>query len=435
MNNLIKEKYKLDKILQQSRMSTTYFAYNTIDNSKCIVKKVFLTTHDNQIKIKSIEQEAKVLSHLNHKNIPKLLDFFLENFNDENGISCTEIHLVQEYIEGKNLQEILDNERSFSEIEAVEIILKLCNICDYIHSFSPPIIHQDIKPANIIINENKSIYLIDFGAVKQKILSHENSGLSTIIGTQGYMAIEQFEGKPVKGSDIYSMGLTLISLISRKPALLLEKKGLNFTFNDLNISDNLKEILFKMTQPDFNKRYKNVNELKEDLEYFISNIGNKKKWIFNSTQNTKKFIKTQLSDNEKVKMFINSKKIFDWKSLFNMYLKYQVFIFITMAAFSLKFIVGSLILIYFIFSFIKEFKLIKKREYIITDKRLMIIESEKGYKKVESLNLENISSAYHDTNSVSLALKNNFTYLKLEKVKNPEIVSKYFNKIVQKDGK
>lgn len=436
MSNLIKNRYSLNTVLQEGRMGVTYLAKNLDDNSECIVKKVRLSTHDNTSKIKSLEEEAKVLSHLNHKNIPKLIEIFIEDSKDQYNNSITEIYLVQEYIEGRNLQEIIDKEKAFSEIEAVEIILKLCNICEYIHSFSPSLIHQDIKPANIIIGSDKSVNLIDFGAVKQKILNHENSGLSTIIGTQGYMSIEQFEGNPVPASDIYSMGLTLISLVSRKQPLLLEKKGLIFTFNDLKISERLKVILTKMTQPDWNKRYLNVKELKEDLEEFILNPNKKKINIFSSDENSRKFVKSQLADNEKLKIFIKSKKVFDWKSLVKIYIKYQILLLISGVFLFSKFVFISIgLIIFFIFLLRNDLKLIKKKDYVITDKRLMIIESEKGYKKVESYNLQNIILTDFDHNSsgrgnISL-IGNNHEKISLEKIENVYMVNKIFQEIIK----
>ncbi|MFN8578353.1 MAG: serine/threonine-protein kinase [Candidatus Sericytochromatia bacterium] len=431
MNNiLIDEKYALEKILQESRMGTTYLAKNIKDNTKCIIKTVNLHTHDNKAKIKSIEDEAKVLSHLKHKNIPKLIEVFTKTDN-LNKLEETKIFLVQQYIEGRNLQEIIDKEKSFSEIEAVEIIIKLCNICDYIHSFSPPILHQDIKPANIILSPDQSINLIDFGAVKQKILNIESSGLSTIIGTQGFMSIEQFEGKAVPASDIYSMGLTLISLITRKSPLSLNKKGLNFTFDDIKISEKLKKIVSKMVEPNFQKRYQSVKELKSNLELFLANPNEDTTKLFKRKLSNEEFLKSQLIENERIKIVVDNSKT-NWKKVITTY----SFIFI--ATIFLHFIIGFIIVFIYIFMK-KSHKILNKKSYTLTNKRLIVIEKEKDYRKVESYNFDdiklvNIPQVSYKNNVGSIELiRNNEEKLLIEDVQNVDIIYKIFREMIKEN--
>jgi serine/threonine protein kinase len=433
MNNiLLEEKYILEKTLQESRMGTTFLAKKISDGSKCIIKSVVLNTY-NQANIKSIEDESKVLSHLNHKNIPKLIEVFTKNEIIDN-IEQTNIFLVQEYIEGQNLQEIIDTHKAFSEIEAVEIIIQLCNICKYIHSFSPPIIHQDIKPANIIISNDKSVHLIDFGAVKQKILNTEKSGLSTIIGTQGFMSIEQFEGKAIPASDIYSMGLTLIALITRKSPLLLDKKGLNFTFNDIKISENLKKILLKMTAPDWQKRYKNTSDLKEDLELFLSNPNKNIVQMFFSKESTKNFIKHQIAENEKIKILINNKKNIDLNK------KLGIYLLITLSSVLLHFMFGFIILFLYIgFSIKRARKKFNQKDYVITDKRLMIIESENNYKRIESYNTQDFKlvtipeNSYKNSHGDIILIRNNEERIILKNIENVDIVYKIFRELIKEN--
>lgn len=455
MNNsfLLEEKYIIEKTLQQSRMGTTYLAKSQQDNLKCIIKSVSLDTLENQQRIINIEEEAKVLKYLNHPNIPKLIEVFTEQ---KDGV--TNIFLVQQYLKGRNIQEIIDNERAFSEIEAVEIVIKICNILNYIHSFSPSIIHQDIKPANILLESDGNVNLIDFGAVKQKILNHEKAGLSTIIGTQGFMSIEQFEGKALPASDIYSLGLTLISMITRKSPLSLEKKGLYFTFKDIKLSPDLQDIIKRMTAPDYHQRYKNVIDLKEDLEFFIANINkNKSVKLFSTKDNLKVFIKSQIAENERLRWFGISKRTLNvnWKKGIAIFIKYHVVsfflsisMFLMIFFFSQSFLfkytfIPSVILsvgliIWTFIAFLKEINFFKKTAYVITNKRLFLIDSEKYYKRVETYNHQDLKSVivtatYKHNYGDILVTRNNSDRVLLKKVENFDMIYRILLEIIKEN--
>ena len=100
----------------------------------------------------------------------------------------------------------------FTERQAVGIGIAVCKILEYLHGFSPPVIHRDIKDSNILIGADGEVYLIDFGAVRDKMVSRDTLD-ATIVGTYGYMPLEQFGGLAVPGSDIYALGATLISIL------------------------------------------------------------------------------------------------------------------------------------------------------------------------------------------------------------------------------
>ena len=101
-------------------------------------------------------------------------------------------------------------------------------VLEYLQEFYPPIIHRDIKPNNIILSpDNEQVYVIDFGAVRDKVVttetfSHERT---TIIGTYGYMPPEQFTGGAVPASDIFAAGMTLITLLSRREPMNFPQKN------------------------------------------------------------------------------------------------------------------------------------------------------------------------------------------------------------------
>lgn len=195
---------------------------------RCVIKQLKPITNDPQtyqIVQQRFEREAATLEYLGEasEQIPKLYAYFAEN---------GQFYLVQEWIQGSTLGEILAKEGVKSETTVREILLSLLPVLDYIHSKG--IIHRDIKPDNIILRsyDSKPI-LIDFGALKETMRTVANlpgnPTQSLVIGTPGFMSSEQAVGRPVYATDIYSLGLTAIYLLtgkhpkSYKPTLKLEK--------------------------------------------------------------------------------------------------------------------------------------------------------------------------------------------------------------------
>ncbi|MCL2325320.1 MAG: serine/threonine protein kinase [Proteobacteria bacterium] len=119
--------------------------------------------------------------------------------------------LVQEFISGKTLQDMLDEGKKFSTQEVIAIALALIPILEKLRRYSPPIVHRDIKPSNIMMTPQGDIYLIDFGAA---MFSERRTGGSTFAGTAGYMAPEQCMGTSTPDSDVYGLGATLIHLLT-----------------------------------------------------------------------------------------------------------------------------------------------------------------------------------------------------------------------------
>lgn len=264
---ILLDKYKVLKELKSNLNSTTYLVLDLITNKKYIIKQTILFKGNTKL-LEILTNESKTLKNLNNSQIPKFIDFKILEDDYK-----TNIYLIQEYIEGLNLIELVEDGKRFSENDVIDILKQLIQVLEYLHNMSPPIIHQDIKPSNIILTADDKIYLIDFGAVNGKSIFTNDSGLSTIIGTQGYMPIEQFEGKIKPASDIYSLGLTIIYLLSRREPLQLDKDGLYFSFKEyINVSERLCKIIAKMVAPDWKRRFKSVEELKLNLNEHTENI-------------------------------------------------------------------------------------------------------------------------------------------------------------------
>lgn len=271
-NKLLNERYEIKEILGRGGFATTYLAVDTETQQKCAIKCLLFRKIEEWKTWELFEREAKILKGLDHPQIPKYIDFF--SIETEEDI---ELYLVQEYVEGKSLAQLVREGKYFSEHEVIEIGLEITNILNYLHSFSPPIIHRDIKPSNIILTQSPSseesgvglVYLIDFGAVREKMISDYSTvgGGSTIVGTYGYMPIEQFEGRVLPASDIFSLGITLIALLSRKEPIEIEKKKDSLNYHPhVNVSRSFAAVLDKMTAREYKRRYQTTSQVKKDLE-------------------------------------------------------------------------------------------------------------------------------------------------------------------------
>lgn len=146
-------------------------------------------------------REAILLQKINHPNIARVHDYFVENGRD---------YLLLDFIAGNTLRQQLAQYGPISESEALEYALDTIALVSYLHDLNPPIIHRDLSPDNLVVKEDGSLVLIDFGAANELI----GTATGTLVGKQAYMAPEQFRGKAGKASDIYGIGATLFFLLT-----------------------------------------------------------------------------------------------------------------------------------------------------------------------------------------------------------------------------
>ena len=265
---LLQQRYRIQHILGRGGFATTYQAIDTETQQPCAVKCLSLKKIEEWKTWDLFEREAKVLKALNHPQIPKYLDFF--SVETEQDI---ELYLVQEYVGGKSLAKLVRDGKRFREDEALNIGLQLANVLEYLHRLSPAVIHRDIKPTNIILTPDNRICLIDFGSVRDRAVSEHTalSGNATIVGTYGYMPLEQFQGRALPASDIYSLGMTLIHLLSQKEPADMEKSGLKLKFQPhVKVSSPCVSLLEKMIEPEHTKRYQSASDLKKDIEILLT---------------------------------------------------------------------------------------------------------------------------------------------------------------------
>ena len=221
---------------------------------------------------KLFEREAKVLQGLDHPFIPRYRNYF--ELSEEQGNGVPWFGLVEDYISGTSLQELLENGERFSEGQIRQIALKVLKILMYLHELNPPVLHRDIKPSNLILGEDNNIYLIDFGAVQDQ---NSVTNISfTVVGTSGYTPLEQFWGKAVLSSDLYALGATFIHLLTGISPTELHDQDYQIEFPDQGkINPILKDWLTTLVEIKISQRYQTAREALTALK--TGNLKNKKR--------------------------------------------------------------------------------------------------------------------------------------------------------------
>jgi hypothetical protein len=167
--------------------------------------------------VELITREARVLSELFHPRIPAYVEDFAIG-SGRHRCHC----VVQQYIEGRTLAEVLRTEGRQRLEDATALVEQLCEPLSYLHGLSPPIVHRDLKPENIIVRPDGTLAIVDFGSVRDAWKG--TFGGSTVAGTFAYMAPEQFQGDASPASDVYALGVLLVELLSRKdPSTLRDR--------------------------------------------------------------------------------------------------------------------------------------------------------------------------------------------------------------------
>ncbi|MBW4511619.1 MAG: ABC transporter substrate-binding protein [Scytonematopsis contorta HA4267-MV1] len=227
---------------------------------------------------KLFHREGNILAELSNPQIPRAWAFTVveappnqqEQFAIETSNRQKFFYLVQDYIEGQNLAQELRQRGKFSENDVVKVLKEILNILQYIHNYNGNrgVIHRDIKPSNIMrCSADGKIYLIDFGAVKQVVVTGVSVGQSSILGTPDFAPPEQFIGEQVyPSSDLYSLAATCVCLLTGKnPGKIV----LNSSWREYaSLKDNrLAGILDKMLQPKPEERFQSAQEVIEALFY------------------------------------------------------------------------------------------------------------------------------------------------------------------------
>jgi serine/threonine-protein kinase len=193
------------KIIEQlsfGGLSAVYCA--DLNGRDVIVKELAVAPSDDLSYFKAKElfdREADLLMNIDHPRIAKLRDFFVENGRH---------YLVLNHIKGVDLRERVINGGKIPEDMALEWCAQVADTLSFLHECIPSVVHRDITPDNLVLRSDNTIAIIDFGAASQFL----SSATGTMVGKQSYVSPEQFRGKAVPASDLYSLAATLYFLLS-----------------------------------------------------------------------------------------------------------------------------------------------------------------------------------------------------------------------------
>lgn len=258
-SQILNQRYQLQKQLGTNSIRVTWLATDLETQEMVVVKLLCFGGNVQWDELKLFEREALILKQLQHPRIPKYRDYF--SLDDR----TLWFGLVQEYIPGNNLKDLLTQGKRFSEKEIKNIATQVLEILHYLHALTPPVYHRDLKPSNLIMGEDSHIYLVDFGAVQDKAA---REGVTfTVVGTYGYAPVEQFSGKASPASDLYALGASLVHLVTGVTPADLPTKELKLQFRHLiNSSHDVVTWLEKMTEPIPEKRFQTALSALKDLQ-------------------------------------------------------------------------------------------------------------------------------------------------------------------------
>ncbi|MBD2528073.1 serine/threonine protein kinase [Nostoc flagelliforme FACHB-838] len=259
IGEILGERYEVQQLLGKKAGRRTLLARDLQTQELVVIKLLSFSSDFEWDSLKLFEREAETLKNLAHPSIPGYLNYFEVNLPTIKGFA-----LVQTYIPAQTLEQYLQTGRSFTEIEVKQIAKALLEILVYLHGLYPPVIHRDIKPSNILLGERSGnsigqVYLVDFGSV-QTVLASE-TGTRTVVGTYGYMPPEQFGGRTVAASDLYSLGATLIYLVTGTHPADLPQKDFRIQFEQVaNLSPSFSNWLKWMIEPSLERRLSSADQ-------------------------------------------------------------------------------------------------------------------------------------------------------------------------------
>ena len=262
---VIDGKYKILTELGEGGMSRVYLAHDIRLNKQWAVKELRTTgdsVNDRVISLSFIK-EANLMKQLDHPFLPRIVDIV-----NQDG----KVYVVMDYIEGRSLATILETYGSQPQQSVIDWGLDLCIALDYLHTRTPPIIYRDMKPANVMLRPDGTVRIIDFGIAREykETMSGTRTDDTTILGTRGYAAPEQFGGigQTDPRTDVYCLGATLYHLLTgQSPADPPYEMYPIRKFNP-DLSPGLEKIIVKCVKQDPDARYQNCAELYYALENY-----------------------------------------------------------------------------------------------------------------------------------------------------------------------
>lgn len=255
---ILGDRYQVERQIGKQTGRWTLLARDLQTQEQVVLKLLFVDENLEWDDLKLFEREVEILQSLSHPSIPRYLGYFEHELPNARALV-----LLQTFVDGKSLEQCLQQGRLFSEAEAKQLAKALLNVLIYLHNRSTPIIHRDIKPSNILL-ANRQLYLVDFGSVKR--ISGNDTTAFTIVGTYGYMPPEQFSGRATPASDLYSLGGTILALVTGTHPSSLPRSGTRIDFSQITtITPEFADWLSWLYEPTLDRRVKTAQEALQAL--------------------------------------------------------------------------------------------------------------------------------------------------------------------------
>ncbi len=262
-------KYRFIRQLGKGSQARVFLATRLSDQRSVAIKQLNIESVSSWKEYDLFHREVEVLSSLDIDGVARFYEA-IECLDDNPPCS----YLVQEYIEGASLGDMLRAGHRFSTDEVYDIIIQLLRILYRLQNRAEPVVHRDIKPSNIMLTPSEGGYqvsLIDFGAVANPQVQ---SGGSTVAGTYGYMPPEQLMGRPQPASDIYSLAAVAVEMFSGKSPATMPTKDFRLIFEPEVESQPpvLVATLRQMLEPDVKNRLCDIEQLRKRFANYKNGV-------------------------------------------------------------------------------------------------------------------------------------------------------------------
>ncbi|HEY9646436.1 MAG TPA: serine/threonine-protein kinase [Chroococcidiopsis sp.] len=262
---ILGDRYQLQVQLGRGVGKATWLAWDLFTQERVVIKLSFSRHDGPSADLKLLQRESAILQSMQHSAIPTYIDSFALNLSDGQGFA-----LVYRYIVGQSLQDQLNAGHVFSEAEARKIATSALQVLADLHDCEPPIIHRNLKPSNILLTGTsddplESVALINFESAQNFAMPPEGS--YTVIGTYGYTAPEQAAGRATRASDLYSLGVTLVHLLTGTDPARLPHRSFHIDFEqDVYLSSGFSQWLGQLVTPVLARRFSRAQQALRSLQ-------------------------------------------------------------------------------------------------------------------------------------------------------------------------
>lgn len=249
------DRYRISRQLGAGGQGFAYLAKDSTRQEELVLKEfvlpIYVDVSARRQALERFEKEARLLAELDHPQVVRLAGFFVEDHR---------AYLVLEHIDGDNLRTIIEERDPLPETEIRALALQMAEILTYLHSLSPPLVHRDFTPDNLILGKDGKLKLIDFNVAQQM----ETATTGTVVGKQAYLPPEQFRGQATTASDLYAMGATLYFLSTgRNPVPISQSKP---SADGFIVSEPLDKLISELTEIEETARPESAQSVLEIIQ-------------------------------------------------------------------------------------------------------------------------------------------------------------------------